>query len=1118
MFARAASNHEAEAAVLVPACTPRQVRVEKLAECWSPSTTTMMDSPGHKRGRGDSAEYTYGAGAGSSSAATPNFGGRLNHAGASSAASHQSFVSSMATPSGGQLSSSMLGTAASAHHGAYTHSSALVSSGIGNMTMGFGPTSSSIVAAGGANSILGASSLALSSVNGRVCTVPSHGRLEALVKQTELLRRLDADAHEVVKIEMQEQIDRLVGHVDQLTRALAASTESSKSSATAGSSTGGSAPSTNTASAAAQPSKSASAAATVDDEAIDLISDDEDAGAAAAPAASSAGAGAASSSSSASATRPSDEITPENAVAQAYRYRDEATALRSQMASLTGQLADTKSSYKQAVKRLEAELAQRQTEAAEAAGQVLQLQRAIQDTGMTVPPPAGGLLQPSPVGRTAGGTPFGGLQLQPSTSLFGSAAASSASASGPMFGSGFGGAASTTSGSINLFGFGQLQSSSSSPSSTFMTSAASTTSSSVAPTSGDLHSTIKRLESEVASAREQLRASQRKERSMADELQRLQSRKSNESLLTEQIATMQTKLHRLEAAAADASVLKTRLQASVAALQMWQREVFRPLVSSAAATSASAASSSTSLALTDGEIDVASSSDAVTSFISACTTQASAVSSAVRELQGNNTMLLSTVAECRAHVDSCMHGRAGLEGRMRDLAERLAASENQRADADDRAFKLSHQLQIATDQRDRLASLVRSYETEDRAASAVRLASASQHTLTQLLAAAAAAVSSPSTTGPAAGPKGGRHQQHHQQQQQLAQVAAAAAKAAQDAAAAVTAAQQQAASATERAGQLEKQVADAEQRYASLMASIAGELQSDASAGHPPLLASSQAAGALAAAESRATIAAADSDALRSELQSLYSAQARLVGSGGGQPLSSVASTSSSSSSSGGAAVVGPPTDSIELQPSGLSEWQAGANGPSWPSSFAAVAASAAGAGPAGGEALPSSAVQHQVARPYRVLHLISNPTTTAVQNYESKRTQLIDTLKGECEALRGQLSGAGRQIGVLTAALAQVQAQVQQQQANIAAAAISYPAASPMQPSMLATPSTPAHHTGAGAGHVTTMMGQGLGASSISVFGASAIGGGGANNTTSALGGGGGLSASEKEDFNKLR
>ena len=59
----------------------------------------------------------------------------------------------------------------------------------------------------------------------RTCNISSHSRLETLVNQLELLRRLDADAHAAVKAELQEQIERLKGQTQSLTSSLNAATK-----------------------------------------------------------------------------------------------------------------------------------------------------------------------------------------------------------------------------------------------------------------------------------------------------------------------------------------------------------------------------------------------------------------------------------------------------------------------------------------------------------------------------------------------------------------------------------------------------------------------------------------------------------------------------------------------------------------------------------------------------------------------------------------------------------------------------------------------------------------------------------------------------------------------------
>ena len=98
---------------------------------------------------------------------------------------------------------------------------------------------------------LGMSSSRVSAAGG-ACGVASHGRLEAVLRQTELLRRLDADAHATVTAEMSGQIDKLRSEVASLTKLLndahaqlqatASSGSSSSSSAGAGAGAGSATP------------------------------------------------------------------------------------------------------------------------------------------------------------------------------------------------------------------------------------------------------------------------------------------------------------------------------------------------------------------------------------------------------------------------------------------------------------------------------------------------------------------------------------------------------------------------------------------------------------------------------------------------------------------------------------------------------------------------------------------------------------------------------------------------------------------------------------------------------------------------------------------------------------
>lgn len=75
---------------------------------------------------------------------------------------------------------------------------------------------------------LNVSALSTSTAAGRVCTIPSHARLDQVNKQLELLRRLDGDAHEVVVQELQEQVEQLRSQVEALSRSLEAAERSAR--------------------------------------------------------------------------------------------------------------------------------------------------------------------------------------------------------------------------------------------------------------------------------------------------------------------------------------------------------------------------------------------------------------------------------------------------------------------------------------------------------------------------------------------------------------------------------------------------------------------------------------------------------------------------------------------------------------------------------------------------------------------------------------------------------------------------------------------------------------------------------------------------------------------------
>jgi len=61
--------------------------------------------------------------------------------------------------------------------------------------------------------------LSASGVGGKSCNIPAHARLEAMLKQAELLRRLDADAHAAMKAELERQLVVVQGELAAVTAA-----------------------------------------------------------------------------------------------------------------------------------------------------------------------------------------------------------------------------------------------------------------------------------------------------------------------------------------------------------------------------------------------------------------------------------------------------------------------------------------------------------------------------------------------------------------------------------------------------------------------------------------------------------------------------------------------------------------------------------------------------------------------------------------------------------------------------------------------------------------------------------------------------------------------------------
>ncbi len=599
---------------------------------------------------------------------------------------------------------------------------------------------------------------------------------------------------------------------------------------------------------------------------------------------------------------------------------------------------------------------------------------------------------------------------------------------------------------------------------------------------------ISKLESEISEVREQLRASARREKALAEDVKRAASARTSEALLQEQITSLQTRCTRAENSAAEAGVLRARLTSVRGALALWEGNVYNPLHASSssssknlagAATLTSSYSSSASAAATGTAAPSLGSSfasftgfsssssppsssaegDAIAAEVEAAHDHSAAVCAALRELQTSHSMLLSAVTEAQAKLATCVKGREDLASKYAVVSSQLSEAQSARAVAEEERVLVSARLDSATTRCERLAALVASYEAEDRTASLTRVAAEAQTAAVALASAAA-------------GPGGSAAAKN--------KALSAASEAAQASKSAAAAAAAEATAAKNRAAAAEEALARARTTLDNMFATVSSSLMPQS---------------VLQACESRAQLAEAEAAALRAELTAVYASVPRIAGS-----------VLAAAGGKGNRSTVMP--DSLESEPSGMSVW------PSTPSDGRSGAAAAESSS----SAAAASVDQH---RPYRVLHMVANPTAAALADAEAKQRALVDSLKAEAARLRERLAAAGTQIAQLTVAVVAAKKADEEHAAAAAAAAVAASAKANKSSSSSAA-STPANAgsrgpSAAGASSSSSST-PGTGAATLNPNNMSIVSGGGDNNNNNTIAAGSDDGKVDKADFDKYR
>jgi hypothetical protein len=458
-------------------------------------------------------------------------------------------------------------------------------------------------------------------------------------------------------------------------------------------------------------------------------------------------------------------------------------------------------------------------------------------------------------------------------------------------------------------------------------------------------------ESELAEARESLRASQRRERALTEEVKRLQQQHASSTILTEKLTECQKKLSIAEKEAANASTLRSNLSSAMAALAQWDSTVWSVL----------AQNDNKQLPPPSGGNDASSTGD-LTSTISSFSTviadsasHSSQVREAVIELQSAHRLLLATVSEQKARLEAASKGRDTLTERqmslIRENSKLIASNANaisERDTAKKEALNLSSHCE-------RLKALIKHYETDGKAGTITRQAVQALDEQAKSLANAVIELNTLNATTSTQSGQGGRGGGGRQilasnVSAQLTALQKSLQETSQFTANSIRASNESAEALKARCDLLERSASDLQaQLVAALEATSTLKLV-------PSIVADAALEGQRLAEEECAQ--------LEQELKALYVQTMPRVGGGGGVGVNKNNSTH-----------------------------ETFADGTSTSS--------------------------------YRVLHLISNPTSTAVREADAKQRQMLDALKLEAKNLREQLAAELRKVASSSIALRAMQSQL---------------------------------------------------------------------------------------------
>jgi hypothetical protein len=217
-------------------------------------------------------------------------------------------------------------------------------------------------------------------------------------------------------------------------------------------------------------------------------------------------------------------------------------------------------------------------------------------------------------------------------------------------------------------------------------------------------SEISQHNSELAEIRESLRASQRRERAMAEEIKRLQQQHTSSTILTEKLSESQRKLLLSEKEAANTITLRSSLTSAMGALAQWDSAVWE------------------SIAQREVRSPPPSGGNDISLLISNSNSHSQQVREAIIELQRAHRMLFATVSEQKLRLEAASKGREALSERQATLLlenSKLMASV---ATAKSERDAAKRETSIMSTHCEQLKALVKHYEADNKVGTCTRQA------------------------------------------------------------------------------------------------------------------------------------------------------------------------------------------------------------------------------------------------------------------------------------------------------------------------------------------------------------------------------------------------------------